>query len=113
MTSLPDSARVLNGERDVALRAVGAGAAPVGAQGVEIGEALLVALPPRGDAVAEPVLLVDDLAVELVALALLLFQHRVAPGLVCGEALVEAAGLAAVEPDGGVRQISRGSGDRG
>ena len=58
-----------------------------------------VALAPRGDAVAEPVLLRGDLAVELVAVALLLLEHRVAPGLEGGEALVEPAGDAAVEPD--------------
>ena len=58
-----------------------------------------VALAPRGDAVAEPVLLAQDLAPELVALALLLFQHRVAPRLEGREALVEAPGGAAVQPD--------------
>ena len=53
------------------------------------------------NAVAQPMLLVDDLAVELVLVALLLGQHLVAPGLERGKALVEAAGGAAIEPDGG------------
>jgi hypothetical protein len=79
---------------------------------MQIAEALLVALPPRGDAVAEPVLLHDDLAVELVAVAFLLLQHPSRHASKCGEALVEAAGLAAIEPDGGVDRF-RGSAGRG
>ena len=66
-------------------------------------EPLLVALAPRGDAIAQPVLLHRDLAAELVLLAFLLLQHRVAPGLERRETLVQRAGDAAVEPDGGAR----------
>ena len=73
------------------------------AQRVQLGEPPLVARAPRGDAVAQPVLLHRDLAAELVLLALLLLQHRVAPGLECRETLVQRAGDAAVEPDGGAR----------
>jgi hypothetical protein len=40
-----------------------------------------VALAPRRDAVAHPVLLGDDLAAELVLFALFLFEHLVAPFL--------------------------------
>ena len=50
-------------------------------------------------------LFLDDLAVELVALELLLFELRVAPGLESAEALVEPAGAAPVEPDRGLRQV--------
>ncbi len=70
-------------------------------QGVQVAQPLLVALAPGGDAVAEPVLLHDDLAAELVALGFLLLQDLVAPGFEVGEALVEHAGDAAVQPDGG------------
>ena len=55
--------------------------APLVAQRVQIAEPLDVALAAAGDAVAQPVLLVDDLAVELVLVALFLGQHLVAPGL--------------------------------
>ena len=87
----------------------GAGRAAVGAprfaKRVQVGEPLDVALAPRGDAVAQPMLLGDDLAVELVLVALLLGQHLVAPVLEIGEAALDAAGLAAVEPDRAARQV--------
>ena len=55
--------------------------APLLAQRVQIAEPLDVALAAAGNAVAQPVLFVDDLAVELVLVALFLGQHLVAPGL--------------------------------
>ena len=54
--------------------------APLIAQRMQIAEPLDVALAAAGDAVAQPVLLVDDFAVELVLVALFLGQHLVAPG---------------------------------
>ena len=73
----------------------------------------LVALPPRGDAVAEPVLLVGDPAVELVAVAFLFLQHLVAPGLEIGEAAIEPPRHAAVEPHRRLATGSRGSAGHG
>ena len=78
--------------------------APGRAQRIEAGEAALVALAPRGDAVAQPVLLAGDLAVELVAFELLLRQHLVAPGLEGREAALHAPRAAAIEPDDGARE---------
>ena len=74
------------------------------AQAVQIGQPLLVALAPGGHAVAQPVLLHRDLAAQLVVVGLLLRQHLVAPRLEGGEPAVQAAGDAAVEPDGGARK---------
>ena len=68
---------------------------------MQVAEAAHVALAPGGDAVAQPVLLARDLAAELVAVALLLLQDLVAPGLEGGEAAVDPPGHAAVEPDDG------------
>jgi hypothetical protein len=65
---------------------------------VQVGEALLIPLAAGADAVTQPVLLRDDLAVELVTLVFLFLEHRVAPRLELGEALVELPRLAAVEP---------------
>ena len=79
--------------------------APLASQIGELADAAHVALAARGDAVAHPVLFLDDLAVELVALELLLLELCVAPGLERAEALVEPAGAAAVEPDRGLRQV--------
>ncbi len=74
-------------------------------QRVQRAEPADIALAPRGDAVAQPVLLGDDLAVELVLVALFLGQHLVAPGLEGGKAALDAARLPAVEPDRGARQV--------
>ena len=71
---------------------------------VQIPEAADVALAPGGDAVAQPVLLGDDLAVQLVLVALLLLKERVAPCFEAGEALLDPPGLAPVEPDRAARQ---------
>ena len=76
-------------------------------------DAAHVALAPRGHAVAHPVLLGDDLAAELVLLALLLLQHLVAPLLERREAALDAPRDAAVEPDGRARQLLAGSAGRG
>ena len=81
--------------------------APLFAQRVEIAEPLDVALAAAGNAVAQPVLLVDDFAVELVLVALFLRQHLVAPGLERGEAAVDLPDLAAIEPGGGARQVGQ------
>ena len=70
---------------------------------LQLAEPAHVALAPGGDAVAQPVLLAHDLPAELVLLALFFLQHRVAPCLEMGKALVEPASVAAVEPDGGAR----------
>src|SRR3954454_18275293 len=77
------------------------------AQRVEIAEPLDVALAPARDAVAQPVLLVDDLAVELVLVALFFREHLVAPGLEGTEAAVDLPDLAAVEPGGAARQVGQ------
>src|SRR5262249_19649906 len=63
--------------------------APLLAQCMQIAEPFDIALAPAGDAVAQPVLLVDDLAVQLVLVALFLRQHVVAPGLEGGKAAID------------------------
>jgi hypothetical protein len=75
------------------------------AQRLQLAHATHVALAPRRDAVADPVLLTHDLAVELVLGHLLLGQLLVAPGLEIAKADVDAPGLAAVEPHGDLRQV--------
>ena len=101
ITSLPDSAASLAAMRGHALGA--AMAAEALAHRLQFAEPAHVALAPRGDAVAQPVLLAHDLAAELVLLALFFLEHRVAPRLEMRKALVEPAGLAAIQPDGGAR----------
>src|SRR6185369_2738197 len=91
------------GEAGVAGRA--AIRAPLVAQRVQIAEPLDVALAAAGDAVAQPVLLVDDLAVELVLVAFFFRQHLVAPGLERGKTAIDLPDLAAIEPGGGAREI--------
>ena len=103
MTRTPDRSASL-----AVMSALPAGAAMGAArlaQAVQGGEPLDVALAPSRHAVAQPVLLGDDLAVELVLVALLFFEHLVAPALEVGEAAFDAARLAAVEPDRAARQI--------
>ena len=68
---------------------------------MQIGQPLLVALAPRGDPVAQPVLLHRDLAAQLVVLDLLLLQDCIAPCLELSEATVKRASDAAIQPDGG------------
>ena len=79
--------------------------AALAAEILEPGKATLVALAPRGDAVAEPVLLLDDAAGELVLLKFLLGQPLVAPGLEGGEAAIELARGAAIQPGRRPRQL--------
>src|SRR5204863_9123392 len=67
-----------------------------------------VALAARGDAVAPPMFLGHDLAVELVLVALLLGQDFIAPGLEFGKAALDAAGLSAIEPHRAARQVGQG-----
>ena len=74
--------------------------APLLAHRAEFADAPHVALAPRGDAVAHPVLLGDDAPVELVPFGLLLLEDSVAPGLEGSEALLQPARRAAIEPDG-------------
>ena len=74
-------------------------------QRLQSGDAAHVALAARRHAVAHPVFLARDFAVELVLGDLFLFQLLVAPGLERAEAEVDAAGLAAVEPDGDAREV--------
>src|ERR1700760_1736989 len=72
---------------------------------MEVGKPLDVALAAAGDAVTQPVLLVDDSAVELVLLTLFLGQHLVAPGFEGGKAAVDLPYLAAVEPGCCAREV--------
>jgi hypothetical protein len=73
-------------------------------QRLQFSDAAHVALAPGGDAVAQPMLFGDDLAVELVLIALFFRQHRVAPFLEMREAPFQTAGLPAIEPDRGACQ---------
>ena len=73
-------------------------------QRLQLADPAHVALAPAGDAVAQPVLLGDDFAVELVPVAFLLRQHGVAPFLEMGKSALEPPRLAAVEPDRAARQ---------
>src|SRR6202012_4074553 len=81
--------------------------APLLAQRMEIAEPLDVAFAASENAIAQPMLLVDDLAVELVLLALLFRQHLVAPGFERGKTAVDLPDLAAIEPGGRARQIGQ------
>src|SRR4051812_49216503 len=74
-------------------------------EAVQSGEALDVSLAPPGYAVAQPMLLRHDLAVELVLIALLFLEDLVPPALEIGKAALYPAGLAAIEPDRAARQI--------
>ena len=78
---------------------------PLLAQRMKIAEPLDIALAPAGDAVAQPVLFIDDFAVELVLLALFLREHLIAPGFKGAEAAIDLPDLAAIEPGGGARQV--------
>ena len=80
---------VARGHRRHALGA--AMAAEALAHRLQFAEPAHVALAPRGHAVAQPVLFAHDLAAELVLLALLFLEHRVAPRLEMRKALVEPA----------------------
>src|SRR5260221_10784558 len=72
---------------------------------MQITKPLDVALAAAGDAVTQPVFLVDDLAVELVLVALFLGQHLIAPGFERTEAAVDLLDLAAIKPSGLARQV--------
>jgi len=74
------------------------------AQGFERPQAAHVAFAPGGDAVAQPVGLHGQFAVELVAVEFLAPQDVVAPAFELGETGVQAPRHAAVQPDGGLRQ---------
>src|SRR4051794_41780429 len=84
---------------------------------MQVTESLDVALAAAGDTIAQPMFFVDDLAVQLVLLALFFGQHVVAPGLEGGKAAVDLPDLAAIEPGGRARQIGEeaavvGGGDK-
>jgi hypothetical protein len=64
-----------------------------------------ISLPSRADAVAKPVLLLNDAPVELMACRLLFVEDRVAPFLEGGEAFVEPPRRAAIEPDRRLRKV--------
>ena len=81
--------------------------APLLAQCVEIAEPLDIALAASGNAIAQPMLLVDDLAVELVLVALFLRQHLIAPGFESAETPIDLPDLAAIEPRRRARQIRK------
>ena len=81
--------------------------APVGAQFGQPRQPPLVALAAAGDTIAHPVLFHDNLAVELVAVALFLFQHGVAPGLEIGKSSIQPTGDAAVQPQRRFGQVAQ------
>src|SRR6185295_3512586 len=89
-------ARLLDGKLHVFGRTVGQFLPAVAAKRDQSLEPALVALPPRADAVAEPVLLLHDAAVELVTGDLLGLEDRVAPSLEAGKVVVEPPRDAAV-----------------
>ena len=97
--------RVVQGEPHIGLDAVLLRAHTLAAQREQPFEPALVALSPRAHAIAQPMLLTDDLPVELVARSLLLFENAVPPGLERSKALVEPPRGAAVEPDRRLREI--------
>src|SRR3954462_9481004 len=68
-------------------------------------DAAHVALAPRRYAVAHPMLLGDDLAAELVLLALFFFEHLVTPFLERRKAALAAPRDSAIKPHGRARQL--------
>mgnify|MGYP003351754959 CR=1 FL=1 len=66
---------------------------------IKLGQPPDVALAPRGDAVAHPVLLVDDPALELVAFELFFLERLIAPGLEFAKAAVEQPRAPAIKPE--------------
>src|SRR5438270_2648949 len=74
---------------------------------MQIAEPLDVALAAAGDAVAQPMLFIDDSAVELVLVALFLGQHLVAPGFERGKTAVDLLDRAAIEPRGRAREVGK------
>src|SRR5271163_1057132 len=91
------------GEIGVACRA--AIVTPLLPQLVQVAEPFDVALAAARNAITQPVFLIDDLAVELVLLALFFRKHLVAPGLEARQAAIDLPDFAAVEPGGLARQI--------
>ena len=81
--------------------------AALAAQRVQIGEPLDVALAPAGHAIAQPMFLGDDLAIELVLFAFFLGEQIVAPLLEGGKAAVDLPHRAAIKPRRGARQIGQ------
>src|ERR1700733_4594320 len=86
------------GEVSVTCRA--AIVAPLLPQRVQIAEPFDVALAAARTPVPQPVLLIDDFAVELVLLALFLGKDLIAPGLEARKAAIDLPDFAAVEPGG-------------
>ena len=79
--------------------------APVLSQPRQPFQAPHIALAPCGHAIAQPMLFAHDLAVELVAVFFFLLQHLVTPAFKCRKTLLDTAGHAAVEPDGGAGEV--------
>ena len=71
----------------------------------ELGHAALIAFAPRGDAIAHPIELHRDFAIELVRVAFFLREHLIAPRLVTGKSAIQAPRKSAVEPKRGAREI--------
>src|ERR1700728_1848490 len=71
---------------------------------LQVADPAHIALASAGDAVTHPVFLGNDSAIELVLIAFLLRQHRIAPFFEMGKSTLQAARLAAVEPDRAARQ---------
>jgi hypothetical protein len=97
--------RLGGGHGDGAGRAPGVAAAL--AQRLQFGDSAHVALAPRGDAVAHPVLFGGDLAVELVQIAFFLGQDLVAPRFERSKSALGAARFAAVEQDRDPGQVGQ------
>ena len=74
---------------------------------MKITKTLDVAFAPPGDAVAQPVFLRDDLAVELVLIAFFFREHLVAPFLERGKTALNAADLSAIEPRCAAREVGK------
>ena len=89
---------------DLGIAGGGAIIAPTLAQPLQQPDAAHIAFAPRGDAVAHPMLFGDDLAVELVLIALLFGEHRITPLFEMRKAALDAPGQPAIEPDHAARQ---------
>jgi hypothetical protein len=72
---------------------------------MQVAEPPHIALAPRGDAVAQPILLSDDLAVELVLFAFFFRQNFVSPSLEIRKAAFDVACPSAVQPHRAARQF--------
>ena len=83
------------------------GFAPVAPELGKLAHPSHIALAARGHAIAHPMLFIDDLPFELVALELLLLELLVAPGLEGAETSIETARAATIEPDRRAGQVGK------